>query len=133
MSLENENISNNGWSEYGRLVLKELERLNDSHLEVNKSIQKLTGKILLVEQEIEAHRDLDDKVFKEVSRNIIEISTRLASHTDKVNDVWSPKQMQQAKNEIYRQKGQTQKMYGVIIAIQVIVGLLIAFKDNIFS
>jgi len=40
MSLDDENISKNGWSEYGRLVLKELERLNAGQEEIKRDLDK---------------------------------------------------------------------------------------------
>ena len=46
---DNENIAKNGWSEYGRLVLKELERLNDGQdklkEEIDKKFQELNEKM----------------------------------------------------------------------------------------
>ena len=35
---DNENIAKNGWSEYGRLVLKELERLNDGQDAIKRDL-----------------------------------------------------------------------------------------------
>jgi len=40
--------------------------------------------------------------------------------------------MQQGKNEIYKQKNEWQKVIGIVIASQVVVGLLLAFKDKLF-
>ena len=46
---DNQNVSKNGWSEYGRLVLKELERLNDGQdklkEEIDKKFQELNEKM----------------------------------------------------------------------------------------
>jgi prefoldin subunit 5 len=40
MMPENDNISNNGWAEYGRLVLKELERLNEGQDKLREDFDK---------------------------------------------------------------------------------------------
>ena len=40
--------------------------------------------------------------------------------------------MRSAKGEIYNQKGFQQKAMGVIIVFQVILTLIIAFKDKLF-
>ena len=49
MSDDNKNVAKNGWSEYGRLVLKELERLNDGQDklkdEIDKKFQELNEKM----------------------------------------------------------------------------------------
>ena len=46
---DNGNIAKNGWSEYGRLVLKELERLNEGQDklkdEIDKKFQELNEKM----------------------------------------------------------------------------------------
>ena len=40
--------------------------------------------------------------------------------------------MEQSKDELYKQKNKWQIISGVVIAIQVIMGLIIAFKDKLF-
>lgn len=112
-----DNISNNGWSEYGRLVLKELERLNDGQEQLRK--------------------DLDDK-FNELNLKISEFKNTekdvddLKTWREKVIEVWSVTQMKQAKDELYDQKNKWAKVVGIMIAVQALITLLIAFKDKIF-
>ena len=110
MSLENENISKNGWSEYGRLVLKELERLNLGQDELKKDLDtKFTELNQKMSDFKTTEKDVDDlKVWKE-----------------KVTEVWSTTQMKQSKDEVYRQKNQWQKVTGIVIATQVILATLI--------
>lgn len=116
MSLD-DNISNNGWSEYGRLVLKELERLNDGQEQLRK--------------------DLDDK-FNELNLRISDFKNTekdvddLKLWREKVIEVWSVSQMKQAKDELYNQKNNWAKVVGIMIAVQAIITLLIAFKDKLF-
>ena len=113
---ENENISKNGWSEYGRLVLNELERLNEGQnnlkLEIDKKFSELAEKM---------------SDFKNTEKEVEEIKI----WKEKVTEVWSPKQMQQAKDEIYEQKNKWAKVLGIIIALQVLFTLFIAFKDKL--
>jgi hypothetical protein len=76
------------WAEYSKLVLKELERLNDNH---------------------ERMRSDFDNRFNEINTKLSEVKTLEKTYNninwiDKVNEVWSPSQMKEAKNEIYRQK-----------------------------
>lgn len=117
MNLDNENLSKNGWSEYGRLVLKELERLNAGQDDIKKDLDK-------------KFTELNQKIseFKNTEREVEE----LKKWKESVMEVWSVSQMKQGKDEIYSQKNQWQKVIGIIIAIQVIMGLIIAFKDKLF-
>lgn len=113
---ENENISKNGWSEYGRLVLNELERLNEGQNSLKQEIDK-------------KFTELSEKIsdFKNTEKEVEDIK----KWKEKVTEVWSPKQMQQAKDEIYEQKNKWAKVLGIIIALQVLFTLFIAFKDRL--
>lgn len=117
MSLDDENLSKHGWSEYGRLVLKELERLNAGQEEIKKDLDKKFG---------ELSQKISD--FKNTEKEVEE----LKRWKDSVIEIWSVSQMKQSKDEIYSQKNQWQKVIGIVIAIQVIMGLIIAFKDKLF-
>jgi predicted nuclease with TOPRIM domain len=71
----------NGWSEYSRLVLKELETLAGSIQALNTEIQEL-------KQEITRMREREDRVDE------------LRAWKEKVDDVVSPTQLQVALKEI---------------------------------
>jgi len=133
MKTDNESISKNGWAEYGRLVLNELERLNGSLEKDEKLITALSQQISLVQQEIEQHRNVDEKTFIALADDIKDIRAELVKHLKEVNEVWSPKQMQQVKDEVYMQKNQMTKFLGIIVGIQIVVGLIITFADKIFG
>jgi hypothetical protein len=133
MKTDNESISKNGWAEYGRLVLNELERLNGSLEKDEKLITALSQQISLVQQEIEQHRNVDEKTFITLAGDIKDIRAELVKHLKEVNEVWSPKQMQQVKDEVYMQKNQMTKFLGIIVGIQIVVGLIITFADKIFG
>ena len=72
---------NNGWSEYSRLVLKELETLATTIRSLNSEIQEL-------KQEIARMREREDRVEE------------LRVWKDKVDEVASPSQMLVKFNEI---------------------------------
>ncbi len=116
MSLD-DNISNNGWSEYGRLVLKELERLNDGQEQLRKDLD-------------EKFNELNTKIseFKNTEKEVDDLKL----WREKVIEVWSVTQMKQSKDEIYDQKNKWAKVVGIMIAVQALITLLIAFKDKIF-
>lgn len=117
MNNENENIARNGWSEYGRLVLNELQRLNQGQEELRKDLDNKFLELNTKFNEINAiEKEVDD----------------LKDWKEKVTEVWSATQMKQSKDEIYSQKNQWQKVAGIMIAINVILGLIIAFKDKLF-
>lgn len=99
------------WGDYSKLVLKELERLNDSHEEMK--------------------RDMDTK-FAELSQKLTEfknIEKSVQDHEDwieKVNDVWSPTQMKEAKDEIYKQKSRWVAALAIISFVQIAIGAIFA-------
>jgi small-conductance mechanosensitive channel len=121
------------WGEYGRLFISELERLSNAQEKTDKSIAKLITKIELVAQEVDQHREVDEKTFLELASDIKDMRNELVNHLKDVNEVWSPKQMQQVKNEVYRQKNQMSKWGGFLIALQIVIGFLIAFGKEIFQ
>jgi hypothetical protein len=98
------------WNDYSKLVLKELERLNDNY---------------------DKMRDEMDKRFSELNHKISEIKSiegKVVNHTvwiDKVNEVWSPSQMKEAKDELYRQKNRWVAAIAIITFVQVAVGFAI--------
>lgn len=102
---------NDTWGDYSKLVLKELERLNESY---------------------EKMRDDMDKRFDELKTKISEvknIETKVTSHAawiEKVNDVWSPSQMKEAKDEIYKQKNRWAAAIAIITFVQIAVGVGLA-------
>ena len=117
MAEENENISRNGWSEYGRLVLAELQRLNQGQDDMKKD---LDAKFLELNNKISA--------FNTLEKDIAELS----AWKKEVIEVWSASQMKQSKDEIYKQKGYYQRVIGIVITVNILFTILIAFKDKIF-
>ncbi len=73
--------ADNGWSEYSRLVLKELETLA-------KSIEGLRGELQEVKQELAAMRVREDKVDD------------LKAWKEKVDEVASPTQLKELVQEV---------------------------------
>mgnify|MGYP003627839524 CR=1 FL=1 len=75
------NERENGWNEYSKLVLKELETLSDGIQACNIELQEVRKDILRLEAKESKVEDL--KVWK-----------------DKVDEIWSPSQMQDFRNQI---------------------------------
>ena len=94
------------WNEYTKLVIKELERLNDNQEQMITKFNEMNLKLT----EIKNHE-------KSVVSN--------GAWIDKVNDVWSPSQMKEAKDEIYKQKSRWVAAIAIIGFIQVVVGFAI--------
>ena len=99
------------WAEYSRLVLKELERLNENHEKMRVDIDQRFGQLT---QKISDLKNIESKVDAHV--NWIE----------KVNDVWSPSQMKSAKDEIYAQKNKWVAAIAILAFIQTLMGIAIA-------
>jgi hypothetical protein len=116
---DNENISKNGWSEYGRLVLKELERLNEGQDKLREDFDK-------------QFKDLNEKMTKSITsfETTEQEVKELRDWKEKVTEVWSTTQMKQSKDEIYQQKGQWQRTVGIVIATQVIIGIVITLMKT---
>jgi hypothetical protein len=110
MSGENET-----WGDYSKLVLKELERLNDNYERMREDI---------------------DVRFKEMNtvlsdfKNTEKIVLDQKSWVEKVNDVWSPVQMKEAKDEIYAQKNKWVATIAIVTFIQILIGIILAIKGK---
>jgi len=97
---------NNGWSEYSRLVLKELETLASS-------IQSLNGEIQELKQEIARMREREDRVDD------------LKVWKEKVDEVASPSQLQTALKEIEDLKLFKTKAVTVFAVVQFAMGAIV--------
>lgn len=96
------------WSEYSKLVLNELERLNDNYESMR--------------------RDLDVR-FKQIGdalsdfKNTEKVVLDQKIWIEKVSDIWSPAQMKEAKDEIYKQKNKWIATIAIITFLQVAIGI----------
>jgi hypothetical protein len=111
---DNENTNKNGWSEYSRLVLSKLDELHSDTKEIKSSIDVVNDRLTKLEARQE---DLVD----------IEVWQK------EVYSAWSPVQMKEAKDELYKQKDKWTGAWFVFVTIQIIWGILIVFKDKIFK
>ena len=91
--------SENGWSEYSRLVLKELETLA-------QSIQSLNGEIQDLKQEIARMREREDRVDD------------LRAWKEKIDEVASPSQLQTLTKEVEELKLFKTKAVTIFAVIQ---------------
>lgn len=111
MSTENET-----WGDYSKLVLKELERLNDNYEKMREDIDSRFK---------EMNNVLSD--FKNTEKIVFDQKVWI----EKVTDVWSPVQMKEAKDELYKQKNKWTATVAIITFIQIIVGILMVwFKSK---
>jgi ElaB/YqjD/DUF883 family membrane-anchored ribosome-binding protein len=73
------------------------------------------------------------KDISDIKEDIAELKT--AKHVikehkawkSKVDDVWSPPQMKEAKDEVYIHKGQWSKTIGIVIGIELVIGVILFF------
>lgn len=100
-----------GWGEYSKLVLNELVRLNDNHEKMRNDFDSKLQ---------EMNFKLGD--IKSIEKNV---GTNTA-WMEKVNDVWSPNQMKEAKDEIYKQKSRWVAAIAIITFVQIIIGFIIS-------
>lgn len=103
-----EAANQNGWNEYSKLVLKELESLSSSIDGLNEKIQDLKADIT----EIKAK---EDRV------------TELREWKAKVDEVASPTQLKELIETVSDLKSFKVKAVGVFIAVQFIMGAVAWF------
>lgn len=99
------------WGEYSKLVLKELERLNDNHERMRSDFDLKLNELNLKLNDV---------------KNIEKVLDTNSSWIDKVNDVWSPSQMKEAKDEIYKQKSLVTSAIAIMTFVQIMIGLGLA-------
>lgn len=99
------------WGNYSKLVLKELERLNDNYEDMRLTF---SNKFQEINNTLTNFKNTEKTVFDQ------------KSWIEKVNDVWSPAQMKEAKDELYKQKSKWGATIAIITFVQIILGILIA-------
>ena len=76
------------------------------------------------------------KDISDIKEDVAELKTAkhvIKEHKDwkrDVTDVWSPPQMKEAKDEVYIQKGQWTKTIGILIGIELVVGVILFFVNK---
>jgi hypothetical protein len=95
----------NGWNEYSRLVLKELETLAIGISNLNAEIQDVKKEIALI-------KDREDKVDK------------LTDWKEKVSDIVSPSQLNGMVTEIKELKEFKTKSITIFAVVQFIMGIV---------
>jgi hypothetical protein len=110
--------SKDTWGEYSKLVLRELERLNESHEKMRTDFYDKLDEMNLKLNDVK-------NIEKSLSAN--------SAWIDKVSEVWSPSQMLEAKKEIYRQKNILNTAIGIIAFIQIMIGIGVALWNSVIK
>ena len=105
-------MDRNGWNEYSKLVLKELETLAVNIQSLNNEIQEL-------KQEIARMREREDRVEE------------LRVWKDKIDEIASPTQLEIALKEIESLKEFKTKSVTVFMVVQFAMGLAVALSKII--
>lgn len=100
-----------GWSEFSSSILQKLKDLHECNQETKKSIDSLKLSVEMLKMAEEEVRSL-----KQWKRD--------------VSEVWSATNMEDAQKEIYIQKQKWSTVYGIIIAIQVLWAVVIAYINT---
>jgi TolA-binding protein len=104
------------WADYSKLVLKELERLNENHEKMRSDFDSRLNEMNLKLNDVKG-------IEKSVNQN--------SEWIQRVTDIWSPTQMKEAKDELYRQKNRWVAAIAVMSFIQIIVGIIISIWGKI--
>lgn len=103
-----DNKNQNGWNEYSKLVLKELERLNDNYESLRDELVSLRG-------EVGKHDTESIKKWK-----------------DSIDDVFSPSQMKELREEVDSLKSFKTTAITIFAVIQFLMALMVAFSKILF-
>jgi predicted nuclease with TOPRIM domain len=103
--MDTSDIKQNGWNEYSRLVLKELESLS-------QSIDNLNGQIQDIKQELVETRVKEDRVDE------------LRAWKREVDEVCSPSQLKELSAKVEDLNAFKIKAIGVFLAVQFMMGAL---------
>ena len=96
------------WGDYSKLVLKELQRLNENYDKMRIDMDSRFNELNIKLTEV---KNIEGKVNSQ------------SAWIEKVNDVWSPTQMKEAKDELYKQKTRWVAARAIISFIQMLVGV----------
>ena len=110
MSSQNEENFKTLWAEYSKLVLKELDRMNNNYETLRENIENINVKLNDVKNTEKSLQDL--KIWQE-----------------KVNEIWSTSQMKEAKDEVYKQKNRWTATIAILLFIQVLIGVIVSLKN----
>lgn len=104
------------WGGYSKLVLKELERLNDNYDKMRHDMESKFSELNAKLSEV-----------KNVEKSVMVQNAWI----EKVSEVWSPSQMKEAKDEIYKQKSRWVATIAILSFIQIIIGLAITIWSKL--
>jgi polyhydroxyalkanoate synthesis regulator protein len=104
------------WADYSKLVLKELERLNENHEKMRSDFDSRLNEMNFKLNDVKG-------IEKSVNQN--------SEWIQKVNDIWSPVQMKEAKDELYKQKNRWVAVIAIMSFIQVIMGVILSLWGKI--
>lgn len=99
----------NGWNEYSRLVLEQLEALS-------VGIQALRDEMQTIRQELAIMKAKEDRV------------TELKAWKEKIDEVASPTQLRNTLKEIEELKTFRTKAIAIFMAVQTMMGLALAWS-----
>jgi polyhydroxyalkanoate synthesis regulator protein len=104
------------WADYSKLVLKELERLNENHEKMRSDFDSRLNEMSLKLNDVKG-------IEKTVNQN--------SEWIQKVNDIWSPIQMKEAKDELYKQKNRWVAVIAIMSFIQIVMGVILSLWGKI--
>ena len=101
-------VNQNGWNEYSKLVINELERLNDGITTLNQEIQELKKEIVELKGKEESVKEL--RAWKQA-----------------VDEVSSPSQLKELTDTVNELKTFKTQAVTIFLIVQGLVGIALTF------
>lgn len=109
-----ENIKQNGWNEYSKLVLKELERTSNEIDDLHISVEDLKKDIVRIQEKEERLE-------------------RLIKWNDEIKDIANPKRLNEIDAEIKELSSYKTKALAILTATQILFGIIFAMLGFILK
>jgi len=122
----------NGWNEWSKVVLSELDRLNKNYNEIDGKMDFIKMELTKVKAVWNSIEEF--KVWKKSieDKAIIQSVEEIKDWKAKIDEIWSPSQMKEAKDKVEKQTTNWVVLITVWTVIQFLITIGIAFGDKIF-
>ena len=113
--------SSNGWNDWSKVVLKELERLNNHYEIIDDKMSEIRNELTKVKTVWKSIDTLNEWKKSVDDKAIIKTVEELKIWKDKIDEIWSPTQMGDIKVKVENQASK----WTVLITIWAVIQFLV--------